>query len=116
MGLTVYEDVKNEMLEYLFATVVQLKDSSGEVVGTHESGGETYVFSVIDWLTPDGGQVSQDSDIVFDLDAGDNVRSLDFRNDIPGSGDDLFTYQFETVYNYATAGTFTISGMKVKID
>ena len=116
MALTVYDNVKEEMLDFTFFTIVQLKDSSGAVVGTYESGGETYAYAIVEWGTPDGDQRTQSEDVVFDMDAGDNVASLSFRSGIPGDGEDLFTYQFESVYNYATAGTFTISGMKIIIN
>ena len=112
MALTVYDNVKEEMLGFTFFTIVQLKDSSGTVAGTYESGGETYAYAIVEWGTPDGGQRTQSDDIVFDMDAGDNVRSLSFKS----GARDLFTYQFESVYNYATAGTFTISGMKIIIN
>ena len=120
MGLTVYENVKEQMLITgvgsfaAYAGSVSLINSSGTVVGVSE--GTTNDKQTFGW---DGSalvseELTQDEDAVFELEAGDNVAGFklldlfDFNTSL--------TYQFETVYNYATAGTFTISGAKVKIN
>jgi len=120
MGLTVYENVKEQMLitgaGSFLATAgnVSLIDSSGTVVGVQE--GETNPMQTLGWDASAlvSEELTQDTDAVFELEAGDNVAGFklldlwDFNTSL--------TYQFETVYNYATAGTFTISGAKVKIN
>ena len=120
MGLTVYENVKEQMLITgvgsfaAYAGSVSLINSSGAVVGVEE--GTTNDNQIFGW---DGSalvseELTQDTDAVFDLEAGDNVAGFKLQSIL--SSNLALTYQFETVYNYATAGTFTISGAKVKIN
>ena len=121
MALTVYENVKEEMLiggTKSFAASagsVSLIDSTGTVVGVVQGTSNTKGTLGWDGSALVSGDLTQDTPIVFELEAGDNVAGFKLYN-ILSPFDLALTYQFETVYNYATAGTFTISGAKATIN
>ena len=121
MGLTVYENVKEQMLitgvGSFVATAgnVSLIDSSGTVVGVQQGGSNPMQTLGWDASALVSEELTQDTDAVFELEAGDNVAGFKLQS-ILSPFNLALTYQFETVYNYATAGTFTISGAKVKIN
>ena len=122
MALQVFDNVKNEMLlEILIMSAsndfrVQLLNASGTVVGTNPNNASLNYRSIVFDL-PSEGEIVQDDEpttVVFNIEAGDNVRGFRFY-DISGS--ELYlTYLADTTYNYATAGTFTVSGTTIKIN
>ena len=121
MSLTVNSNVKEELLingtdAFVISTSkVSLINSSGTVVGVLQ--GTSNDIGLLGWYgdaLDAGDDLVQDDPIVFELESGDNVAGFKLY-DFSGSNLAL-TYQFETVYNYTTAGTFTISGARATIN
>ena len=122
MALQVFDNVKYEMLLQIGVLAalgdfkIQLLNASGTVVGTN-AGNPAQDYDVIMFNEPSEGQTIQDdviSPVVFNIEAGDNVRGFRFYDT---SGNELYlTYLVDTTYNYATAGTFTVSGTTIKIN
>ena len=122
MALQVFDNVKYEMLLQIGVLAalgdlkIQLLNASGTVVGTNPNNpSQNYRLIIFD--VPSEGEIVQDdgiADVVFNIEAGDNVRGFRFYD---VSEDELYlTYLVDTTYNYATAGTFTVSGTTIKIN
>jgi len=108
-----FDVVKNEMLEGLLVTSnglrkIQLKYQDGTT--------SSIVTETSFWGSPSSGEINQDANVVFDIDASSGTKSVSGFNLLFEDNDAIgISFNFEQIYSYPTNGKFTFDGTRLLI-